>query len=274
MFNDIRTQELFGYSVDSLSEGSHKKIVTNCDICGDERICQRRSYHNGLCHACAVHTSEFKKNVSEAQKKRFEDSEQRDMLRQSAIDYWSDPKNREMESKAKLELHKINPELAKNHSKTLIQLNKDNPELGKQHSIIMKSLCSDPEYIAKLCVVQHDYALNHPEKAERQSRVLIQLNKDNPELAKRHSAAMQGQDYDAGEWDDFVDYNRKHLEPETRCVKINQRFVGCEGHHITQSLMVYIPAKLHRHIGHNLKTGKGMAEINMIALQYINGCYD
>ena len=55
---------------------------------------------------------------------------------------------------------------------------------------------------------------------------------------------------------------------------LNDKFPGSDGHHITRTLVIYIPGKLHEHISHNLRTGKNMAEINMLAVQYLYGCYD
>ena len=52
---------------------------------------------------------------------------------------------------------------------------------------------------------------------------------------------------------------------------INKWFKGCHRHHITETIVVCIPGELHKHIKHNLKTGYNMGEINMLALQFING---
>lgn len=55
---------------------------------------------------------------------------------------------------------------------------------------------------------------------------------------------------------------------------LNDKFPGSDGHHITKTLVIYIPKELHQHISHNLRTGYNIAEINMLALQYLHGCYD
>lgn len=54
---------------------------------------------------------------------------------------------------------------------------------------------------------------------------------------------------------------------------LNDKFPGSHGHHITRTLVIHIPKELHQHISHNLRTGRNMAEINALALQYLNGCY-
>jgi hypothetical protein len=50
---------------------------------------------------------------------------------------------------------------------------------------------------------------------------------------------------------------------------LNSCFIGCEGHHINKSDVIYLPRKLHRSITHNQWTGKGMAQINALAGQYL-----
>lgn len=50
---------------------------------------------------------------------------------------------------------------------------------------------------------------------------------------------------------------------------LNSPFVGCEGHHINGTDVIYLPRKLHRSIYHNQWTGQGMAEMNVLAGQYL-----
>jgi hypothetical protein len=52
-------------------------------------------------------------------------------------------------------------------------------------------------------------------------------------------------------------------------VPLNQLFDGCEGHHIDKDAVIYIPKALHRSVYHNLWTGRGMEQINVLALQYL-----
>ena len=65
--------------------------------------------------------------------------------------------------------------------------------------------------------------------------------------------------------------NRSYALVEEKCIKMNEKFKGSHFHHITRSLGIYIPGKLHNHIRHNMRTGLNMGEINMLALQFING---
>ena len=77
---------------------------------------------------------------------------------------------------------------------------------------------------------------------------------------------------------DFIGFvgrhsKRSYVLSEEQCLKMNDRFFGSHTHHIIKSIIIYIPSELHNHIKHNIKTGYNMGEINMVALQYINGCY-
>ena len=53
MIDEARTLEIFGYTSDELTKGSHKNIVAVCDCCGAIREVTPRSYRD-LCHPCAL----------------------------------------------------------------------------------------------------------------------------------------------------------------------------------------------------------------------------
>lgn len=76
------------------------------------------------------------------------------------------------------------------------------------------------------------------------------------------------------DWTHYIPKARTYVKPIPQCISINERFAGSEGHHIAPSTVVFIPSELHRHINHNIKTGENMGEMNMLALQFINGGYD
>jgi isochorismate synthase EntC len=50
---------------------------------------------------------------------------------------------------------------------------------------------------------------------------------------------------------------------------LNQPFVGCEGHHVDNELVIYLPKTLHRSIWHRQTDGLGMAKINAVAYNYL-----
>ena len=51
MIDEDRTLQLYGYTSDSLTKGSHKLIVRVCDECGRYKIIRNDSYKD-LCHTC------------------------------------------------------------------------------------------------------------------------------------------------------------------------------------------------------------------------------
>jgi hypothetical protein len=53
-------------------------------------------------------------------------------------------------------------------------------------------------------------------------------------------------------------------------VPLNEPFDGCEGHHIDEERVIYIPKELHRSIWHNAWNGFGMEQINALAV-YLYG---
>lgn len=75
-------------------------------------------------------------------------------------------------------------------------------------------------------------------------------------------------------WKGGFDRKRPYVLPEAQCIKMNTRSLGDEFHHISKSIGIYIPHGLHRHVPHNMATGWNMGEMNMLALQFINGGYD
>ncbi len=64
---------------------------------------------------------------------------------------------------------------------------------------------------------------------------------------------------------------RRHLLPVEKCVCLNEKFPESNAHHISAGIIIYLPVELHQHIKHNLKSGIGMAEINILAFQFMFG---
>ena len=50
---------------------------------------------------------------------------------------------------------------------------------------------------------------------------------------------------------------------------LNSPFDGCEGHHINQSDVIYIPKEMHKSVWHNVWTGRNMDTINALAGAYL-----
>lgn len=64
---------------------------------------------------------------------------------------------------------------------------------------------------------------------------------------------------------------RKYLLPTSRCVHLNEKFAGSNAHHLSFNIVMYIPIELHQHIQHSLKSGVGMVEMNLLAMQFLYG---
>lgn len=50
---------------------------------------------------------------------------------------------------------------------------------------------------------------------------------------------------------------------------LNTPFPGSNGHHVNRDVVIYIPGELHRSVPHNVRTGKGMDEINHLAFEWL-----
>ena len=224
---------------------------------------------------------------------QFNNQNDRDEASERSIQYHIDhPEHGKEHSEWMLQYYIDNPDVSKNHGEQVIRYYIDYPEAREELSrkkiqfhvdhpdardaarekSIEQWSSQETRDITREKLLQ--FHKDHPEAAVKQSKRLIKFHKDYPEAAEKQSARLQGQDYDIGQWTGFVDYNRNHLKPESQCVKLNERFDGCEGHHMTPSVMIYIPRELHRHIGHNMKTGENVGKMNMLVLQYLHGCYN
>jgi hypothetical protein len=53
------------------------------------------------------------------------------------------------------------------------------------------------------------------------------------------------------------------------CVPLNEPFAGCEGHHVDNEQVIYVPKVLHRSIRHRQDTGQGMAQMNATAYNFL-----
>ena len=123
------------------------------------------------------------------------------------------------------------------------------PMFGTHHS---------DEAIAKIS--KHSQGENHPMWGKHQSE------KSRIQSSCSHRN-IQIEDFDGF----YKNKVRDYVLTENECIKLNKRFNNSHFHHITKSLGIFIPKELHYHINHNMKSGEGMAEMNMLSLQFING---
>lgn len=52
-------------------------------------------------------------------------------------------------------------------------------------------------------------------------------------------------------------------------VPLNKPFVACEGHHVDNEQVIYMPKELHRSIYHRQTDGRGMGQMNAIAYNFL-----
>lgn len=52
-------------------------------------------------------------------------------------------------------------------------------------------------------------------------------------------------------------------------VPLNESFDECESHHIDKIHVIHIPKEMHKSVWHNIWTGQGMYEINVMAFDYL-----
>ena len=133
--------------------------------------------------------------------------------------------------------------------------------------------CKTKEYRESMAEIKmdHDVSRNTREMQSKSGKGV--WNKMTPEEIKERSILMScgvcGIMRD--EWRGFVGNNQSHLKSIDQCDQINERFKGSDAHHLTPSIVVFIPTELHRHISHSLRTGRNMKEINTLAFQFLMG---
>ena len=226
MIDEEATFEMFGYRSTELTPGSGKLIVAVCegkDCPNPIRIVQKNLYSD-LCASCA-------------QKKRFENPDERIKQREAAL------------------IAQNKPEVKAKHVESAKKAWAD-PDIRARQSELKKKMWEDPNIRAKMV-----------ESAKKR------WAKMTPDERIEHgiliSSGKQGIPRD--EFDGLVGDDRSHLKPINQCIQMNERFKGSDAHHLTSSIVIFIPSELHDHIDHSLKTGYNMGIMNVLALQFING---
>ena len=64
---------------------------------------------------------------------------------------------------------------------------------------------------------------------------------------------------------------RRYLLPVNKCIHLNDKHPDLNFHHLSYNIGIFIPILLHQHISHSLKSGVGMVEMNLLAMQYLYG---
>ena len=271
-----RTAKLNNCSIKELKDrfkrfpNSNKYIIAICDNlqCKKERKIKYQDYRD-LCHKCAVNTQEYSINRSKLTKK-----------------YWEDPKNHKEASERTIQYYIDHPEARENAAKITTEYFKD-PKNREKAAKITTEYFKDPKNRKDQSERIIQFYIDHPEARDETSRKTIEQFEDpkmceaarkrtikqfeDPIAREKLSAKKQGIPYE--EWDHFK-WEEADWRDWYNTIYINDWFKGCHRHHITKTIVVCIPTELHNHISHNIKTGRGMAEMNILALQFMNGYYD
>jgi len=306
MIDDERTLELYGYTSDELGKGSHKHVIVICEGCGTYRAVENRRHKEGdLCVSCALKNrwdnQEARDRQRDIQKKRYEDPSERDRTSMSIKKYYEDhpeacekqsdmmktryedPAEREKQSAAQSKRWDA-PEEREKQSAAQSKRYEDPAEREKQSAAIKNHHEEHPETREKIGLGVKKHYEEHPETREKQSiahkkyyedtpgarekqRAATLKRYEDPKEREKLSAAMQGIPYD--EWTGFVPPDRPYLMPTKRCRPLNEWFPNCNRHHVDAATIIHIPADMHTDNRHNIKTGKGMRQINSLAFEYL-----
>ncbi len=66
-----------------------------------------------------------------------------------------------------------------------------------------------------------------------------------------------------------ADRKKKCIRRGLGFIMLNKPFEGCEGHHISQNFVIYMPRELHQALYHNIWTWQSMEEMNKLAIQWL-----
>lgn len=249
-----------GYDPNDLTPGSSKRICVVCDHCGRVRYVRKRDYSD-LCQKCTneklrsdpIYIKKYKDGI----KRRGNDPEYRKKMK----DIYNDPEWKKKQKDATLKSVQT-PEWKDAHKKGILKRS-NNLEWVKNVSYNMRKVQSNPEY-QKLAIETRSKNIEWA----RHNKLSLEVISSHPEFGERISAWHQDQDYDAGEWTGFIGRSGHSFK---NCIFINEPFPSCHRHHMTETIIICIPADLHNHIWHNLDKDINMYEINMIAIQYLLG---
>jgi len=110
----------------------------------------------------------------------------------------------------------------------------------------IRSLAYYYEHKEEIKIYNREYQQEHNEEIKIYNR---EYQQEHPEVKAKSNAKR-----------------KRHLG----YITLNDRFEGSHGHHVDKNHVLYIPAKLHRSVYHNVFTGQGMAEINTLAFEWMN----
>ena len=273
-----------GYDPDDLKPKSTKRICCSCDGCGRVRWMAKQSYKN-LCISC-VNKQKFTlpkpKFVPESER-FFNDTQIDRILTIKQFGY--DP-----------------IDLSKKSSRKIIAICQNCSKIRKIKLYSYHKLC-------RTCAQQNKPPIseetrkkiikNHAHLSGKDNGMFGRTGNKNPMWGRKHSDetrklisdnhadvrsennpmfGMSGEDSPV--WEKFGELSpnwkgglklRTHVIPIKRCIQLNDKFYGSEGHHIMSGVVIFMPKDLHKSVWHDLKNGLRINEINDLAFNYLMG---
>lgn len=249
MIDEYWTWIFFGYHSDELKPCSRKPVVAGCDECCQYRVLRNDSYRD-FCRSCAGKkrppaSEEHRRNISKAAIGRKRAPFSKEHLRRigeaSKGRYPSDEARQKM---SESHTGKKNHFFGEHHTeKAKLKISKHS-----KNRVITEE-CRNKMSVDRAGERNHFFGKRHTEEA-----------------CRKMSATKQCIPYE--EWESFATNDWRDWG---KAVYLNDPFPHCHRHHLTKTIVACIPIELHRHIPHTIKTGRNMGEINLLALQFING---
>ena len=273
MIDENETFKRFGYHSTKWARESCKKVVAVCDGCDLVREVQKRAYRD-LCLKCACNTPERAEMLSLTHTGKVVSDEQK----RKQSDKMSGRKQSEAHIKKRADALSVSWTAERKESRRQSMMGEKNHNFGKPKSPEtlekMRAAATGRTHSEETKDKMSETRKGVPKTDETRTNMSSAKMEYHPHrgvpmtLEERIGQSCGHQKIAVDDWDGFVAGIRDHVLPISQCTQINKWFPGCEGHHLSRSLVVFIPSELHNHIWHNMKTGLGMAEMNALALQF------
>jgi hypothetical protein len=142
-----------------------------------------------------------------------------------------------------------------------------------KNAIAHTGLVKSPETSAKLsaALIGNKRALGSHRTEESLKRMSVAHMGNTNLLGYRHSGTDKAKQ-SAAQWKGGPSMSWTRHAANRRglgFVFLNRPFLGCEGHHVDNEQVIYMPKELHRSVWHRQRDGRGMAKINAIAYNYL-----
>ncbi len=99
---------------------------------------------------------------------------------------------------------------------------------------------------------------------EEKLKYAIQYQKDNLEYIKEYKKK-----YYQTEVGKATTRKKNNKRRQLGFTPLNEPFSDCEGHHISENFVVYIPRKIHKYLYHSIWNWKNMDKINKLAISFL-----